>query len=92
MMSLGPTLHRLVGILAAILLFLVLLYASRFWIWEAPWDEEGLFGLELFGPQGDLFTAWLSETPYAPFAILVWAIAAILLLSAIQWLASKVSR
>ena len=50
---------------------LILLYLSRFWIFEW-WGREGLFGISDLRPQGGLLGRWLSGTPFAPFELLIW--------------------
>ena len=81
--------YRGFGIFIAIVLTLVLLYASRFWIWTAPWSNDGLFGLKLFSPYGDVVRWWLRGTPFSELAIVIWGSGAIILLSVLQWLASR---
>lgn len=61
MMNLGFVAHRIFGISAAVVLTLVLLYVSRFWIWRAPWSNDGLFGWRIFPPDGDAVTVWMAN-------------------------------
>ena len=50
---------------------LILLYLSRFWIFEW-WGRDGLFGISDLRPQGGLLGQWLRGTPLAPFELLIW--------------------
>lgn len=79
---------RLLGLIGAILLFGVLFYTSRFWVF-ALWDGPGLFGLEALPPQGNLVDRWLRGTPWQPYALVVWAVGAFALLSVVQALAAR---
>ena len=88
MNSAGTLLYRIFGLLAVVALTLILLYASRFWIWSAPWSNDGLFGLKLLSPRGDVVRAWLRGTPFSELAIVIWGCGAILLLSLLQRFAS----
>ncbi len=83
---------HIIGLAAVVFLGVFLLYASRFWIWAAPWSNDGLFGLRLFSPFGDIVTAWLRGTALSPFNIVIWGAGAIILLSLLHWLASRLSR
>ena len=44
---------------------LILLYLSRFWIFEW-WGRDGLFGISDLRPQGGLLGRWLRGTPPRP--------------------------
>jgi len=83
-------LYRILGLFSAIALTLVLFYASRFWIWKAPWANSGLFGLQLFSPWGDVVTRWLRGTPFSEMSLIIWGCGAIILLSILHWLAGRV--
>ena len=74
---------RLSSLAVVLLLGLVLFYLSQFWPFRW-WSNQGLFGIEAIRPQGDLVSRWLRGTPFAPYDLLVWAIGAILTLSAVQ--------
>lgn len=90
MATVGWLLHRFVGLFAAIALTLILLYLSRFWIWVAPWGPEGLLGIKQISPWGDNVRWWLRGTGLDEFAIVIWGCGAIIVLSVIQWITSKV--
>ncbi len=86
----GSIFHRLAGLIAAVMLTVLLFYASRFWIWKAPWSNDGLFGLKLFTPWGNVVHAWVRGTPFAEMSLIIWGCGAIILLSLLQRLASRV--
>lgn len=79
---------RLLGLAGAVLLFVVLLYTSRFWVF-ALWGSPGLFGLDALPPQGNLVDRWLRGTPWRPLSLLVWAVGAFALLSVVQAVATR---
>lgn len=62
---------RVIGIVVAILLAFVLLYISRFWVFDL-WAREGLFGIEYLRPGGDILRRELRGTFFAPYDLLVW--------------------
>ena len=86
------SLRHVLGLASAVALTLVLLYLSRFWIWTAPWSRDGLFGVKLFSPYGNLVQRWLSGTWFSELSIVVWGCGAIYLLSVLHWIAAKASR
>lgn len=67
-----------------------LIYLSRFWIWTAPWSNDGLLGIKDVSPYGDVLRRWLSGTWFRDFDIVIWGLAAIVLLSLLQWLRARV--
>lgn len=69
------------GVVAAITV--VFYYVSRFWDFRL-WGREGLFGIEELRPTGGLLARWLRGTDLAPFELLIWGIAAFLILSLLQ--------
>ena len=79
---------RVFGVALAILLAAILLYVSRYWLFDL-WSREGLFGVEYLRPNGDLMRAWLGGTIWQPFDIVIWAIFAFLLLSIVQAIADR---
>lgn len=79
---------RILGLLGAVLLFVVLFYTSRFWVF-AFWDRPGLFGLQALPPKGDLVDRWLLGTPWRPYALLIWAVGSFALLSLVQALGAR---
>ncbi len=83
---------RGIGLSAVIVLSLGLFYASRFWIWKAPWENDGLLGLHLFSPHGSVVRWWTEGTVLSEFNIVLWGCGSIVLLSIIQWLTSRVSK
>ena len=70
---------------------LLLLYISRFWIFNW-WDRPGLFGLKQLPPQGGLLQRWLRGTDLAPYELLIWVMAGFLVLTAIQKLFDRISK
>lgn len=86
------TIRHLFGLVFATALTLLLLYVSRFWIWTAPWGNDGLFGAKFFTPYGNLVQRWLGGTWFSEMNFVVWGCGAILLLSVLHWLAGKFSR
>lgn len=58
----------------------VLVYASPWWPFEW-WTRGGMLGLP---PGGDLVGEWLRGTAWAPFDLIAWGIASILLLTALR--------
>jgi len=49
----------------------VMLYLSRFWVFDL-WGRGGLFDIKELRPQGGLLARWLRGTPFAPFELLIW--------------------
>ena len=82
-------LYHLTGLGLIVATTAFFLYASRFWIWTAPWGNDGLFGLKAFPPYGDVLRRWLGGTWFRDFDIVIWGCAAILLLSILQWLGTR---
>lgn len=76
----------------------LLLYASPWWPWRevcgwtAACADGRLFGVGWLPQQGDLATRWLRGTWFAESALLVWAVAAFLILSALQRLWDALAR
>lgn len=85
-------LARFIGPLVALGLTLFLLYLSRFWIWVGPWSNDGLFGLKVFSPYGNMVNFWLRGTWWQTFDIVIWGCAAFLLLSILQRIAGLFSK
>jgi len=81
-------LGRAVMILLVACLAALLLYASPYWPLQL-WGRPGLFGLSQLPPGGDLVGRWLRGTMLAPFDVLVWAMGSFSVLSALQWVSSK---
>jgi hypothetical protein len=79
---------RLFGIVGALLLAALIAYVSRYWVFDL-WPREGLFGVQSLPPQGDLVRRWLGGTVWSPFDIVIWGIAAFLLLSLVQAVADR---
>ncbi len=82
---------RIFGVVIAILLAAILLYVSRYWLFDL-WSREGLFGVEYLRPNGDLMRSWLGGTIWQPFDIVIWGIFAFLFLSTVQAIADLVKR
>ncbi len=83
---------RLAGILTAITLTFVLLYLSRFWIWQAPWSNDGLFAIKALSPRGDVVRQLLRGTQLSVFDVVIWFILAIALLSGLQWIYGRITK
>lgn len=81
--------NRLIGLIGAVTLTWIAVYVSRFWIWTAPWGNDGLFGIKSFSPYGDTLRRWLSGTWFRDFDLIIWFCAAIVVLSALQWLGAR---
>ena len=84
-------LTRIMGLSLATALALVLLYLSAWWPFEW-WGRDGLFGIEILRPQGDLVEHWLRGTALARFDELIWLGGGMLLLSLVQAIWSRVTR
>lgn len=65
-------------------------YVSRFWTLTL-WDRSGLFGWDALRPQGSLLGRWLRGTDFAPFELLIWAVAVFAVLTILQKLYDKMS-
>lgn len=74
---------RALLLLIVALVALTLFYISRFWTLNL-WSRDGLFGLSELRPQGGLLAQWLRGTPFAPFELLIWAIAVFISLTWLQ--------
>lgn len=80
---------RIIGLIVAILLAIIFLYISRFWIFDL-WGREGLFGIEYLRPGGDLLRRELRGTFFAPYDLLVWVAGGFVVLSALDNIWSRV--
>jgi hypothetical protein len=69
------------GIAGAAGLTFVLLHFSRFWIWVGPWSADGLLGLKVFLPYGNMVNWWLRGTWFQDFDLIIWGCGAFVLLS-----------
>ena len=74
---------RVFFLLLVALLGLIMLYLSRFWVFDL-WSRSGLFGLAELRPNGGLLARWLRGTPFAPFELLIWAASVFLILTYLQ--------
>lgn len=74
---------RIAGLVLMAVVAGVLLYLSRFWIFEF-WGREGLAGIAELRPGGGLLGQWLRGTPFAPFELLIWAVGGFLILTWVQ--------
>ena len=63
---------RIVGIVSAVLMGLILLYISRFWVFDL-WPRSGLFGIKQLRPTGGLLATWLRGTGLSPYELIIWA-------------------
>lgn len=75
--------RRIVLLIAMAVLGTVMLYLSRFWVFNL-WPRSGLFGIEELRPTGGLLAVWLRGTPFAPFELLIWASGVFLTLTYLQ--------
>ncbi len=91
-MSGAAVLNRAVGLVATVVLSLVWLYTSRFWIWTAPWGNEGLFGIKLLSPYGDIVRRATGGTLLNEFDIVIWGCAGPVVLSVLQWITRRIIR
>lgn len=81
--------RALAGFTVSAVLTVIILYLSRFWIWKAPWGNEGLFGQNLFSPNGNAINGWLGGTWIQDFDILIWGAGALVALSLLQRLKDR---
>lgn len=82
---------RIFALLLVAAAALILLYLSRFWIFEW-WGRDGLFGVRELRPQGGLLARWLRGTPLAPFELLIWICSAFVLLTWLERLLAKFNK
>lgn len=81
---------RVIGLILAILLAVIFLYISRFWIFDL-WGREGLFGIEYLRPGGDILRRELRGTFFAPYDLLVWVAGGFFVLTMLEKLWNKVT-
>lgn len=86
------TFIRFAGPVVALGLTLVLLYLSRFWIWVGPWSSDGLLGLKVISPYGNMVNFWLRGTWWQTFDIVIWGCGAFILLTLLQRFAGLFSK
>lgn len=82
---------RIILLILAALTGAILLYLSRFWIFDL-WPRSGLFGVEDLRPQGGLLARWLRGTSFAPFELLIWATGGFLILTFIQNIVDRLTK
>ncbi len=82
---------RVTGIVVAFLLVVVLLYISRFWVFDL-WTREGLFSIEYLRPGGDILRRELRGTFFAPYDLLVWVAGGFFVLTIMEKLWVKLTR
>lgn len=75
--------RRVIWLFVVALVGLIAVYLSRFWVWSL-WGRDGLFGLPDLRPGGALLQRWLRGTDFAPFELLIWAVAGFLVLTLLQ--------
>jgi len=80
---------RIIGLILAILLAIVFLYVSRFWVFDL-WGREGLFGIEYLRSGGDLLRRELRGTFFAPYDLLVWVAGGFVILSVLDNVWSRI--
>jgi hypothetical protein len=83
---------HLLGIAIVVLLALVLLYLTRFWVFTDWWGNEGLWGFKDLSRHGDFLTRQLRGTPWQPFSLLLWLAGGFLALSLLQTVAARIGR
>lgn len=83
---------HLLGVAVVILLALVLLYLTRFWIFTDWWGNDGLWGIKELSRHGDFLTRQLRGTPYQAFSLLFWLVGGLLALSLLQTAAARIGR
>jgi len=74
---------RIALLLLTAVVGVIMLYLSRFWIFDL-WPRSGLFGIEQLRPGGGLLARWLRGTQFAPFELLIWASGVFLILTYLQ--------
>ena len=72
---------RVGGVVLAVLLALIIAYASRFWPWSGFWSTDGAFGIAWLHPNGDWVRRAVRGTALARFDLLIWGGLVFLLLS-----------
>jgi hypothetical protein len=77
------------GLFLAIVLALIIAYASRFWPWGGFWSTEGALGIAWLHPDGDWVRRALRGTAFARFDLLIWGGLAFLLLSIVHAVGSR---
>lgn len=82
---------RILWLVATAAIAVILLYLSRFWIFDL-WSRDGLLGVKELRPAGDLLAFWLRGTPFAPFELLIWVVGGFLVLSGAQSLYERFTR
>ena len=81
--------QRVIGVTLALIILIVWLYISRFWIFDL-WGRDGLFGIEALRPGGDLLRRdWLRGTMFRPYDLLIWTAGGFLLLTMLEKLWSR---
>ena len=89
-MTIPNVITNLLGLCVVMLLALVLLYLTRFWIFSDWWGNEGLWGVKALSRQGDFLARQLGGTPYQPFALVLWLAGGLLALSLLQAIAARI--
>ncbi len=74
---------RFFGLAITALVCLILLYISRFWIFDL-WPRSGLLGIQELRPNGGLLARWLRGTGLGPYELIIWAILVFLSLTYLQ--------
>lgn len=75
--------RRIIWMTVTVIVAVVLLYLSRFWVFEF-WSRDGLLGVKELRPQGGLLARWLRGTEAAPFELLIWVLGGFLILTGLQ--------
>ncbi len=82
---------RVLILLIVALIAVILLYLSRFWLFDL-WPRSGLFGIEELRPGGGLLGRWLRGTQFAPFELLIWACGGFLILTFVQNIIDRLTK
>lgn len=75
--------RRIFWLVFAALIGAILIYLSRFWVFDL-WPRGGLFGIEALTPRGGLLANWLRGSNLAPFELLIWVVGGFLVLTWLQ--------
>ena len=82
---------RIVWMVITISAAVVLVYLSRFWVFDL-WGREGLFGIQEIRPRGGLLARWLRGTSLAPFELIIWFLGFFLILTWLEKAYSKLKK
>ncbi len=75
--------RRIFWLMVTLIVAVILLYLSRFWIFDL-WGRQGLFGIQDIRPQRGLLARWLRGTQFAPFELIIWVVSFFLILTGLE--------